>query len=138
VTLSPVARWIVGGAVTGELRWQRPDKSEAVQRFTVVADQHPLASAMGTGSLLLGLFALAYLESTARILRRGYRRPAARYTALPLGALLGLAVWTFISAMTVHELSLYIGIGSLVAGAVAASCALIATERASLAKRRTA
>jgi predicted Ser/Thr protein kinase len=138
VTLSPVARWIVGGAVTGELRWQRPDNAAAVQRFTVVADQHPLASAMGTGSLLLGLFALAYVESTARTLRRGYRRPAARYTALPLGALFGLAVWTFISVMTTHELSLLVGIVSAIAGAVAASCTLIATERASLAKRRTA
>jgi serine/threonine-protein kinase len=138
VTLSPVARWVVGGAVTGELRWQRPDKPEAVQKFTVVTDQHPLASAMGTGSLLLGLFALAYVESTARTLRRGYRRPAARYTALPLGALFGLAAWMFISVMTGHELSLYFGIGSGIAGAVAASCALIATERASRARRRTA
>jgi predicted Ser/Thr protein kinase len=138
ITLSPVSRWVVGGAVTGELRWLRPDNSQAVQRFTVVSDQHPLANAMGTGSLLLALFALAYLESNARTLRRGYRRPAARFTALPLGALLGLAVWTFISVMTVHELSLYVGIGSLVAGAVAASFAMIATERASLARRRTA
>lgn len=129
VTLPPVTRWLVGGTVTGELRWQRQDRPPAVQEFTLVSEQHPLASAMGTGSLLLGLFALAYVESNARTVRRGYRRPAARYTALPLGALFGLAAWMFISVMAGHELSLFFGIGCVIAGAVAASAALIATER---------
>jgi eukaryotic-like serine/threonine-protein kinase len=143
VKLPPVARWIVGGAVSGELRWKRQDRPPAVQEFTLVAEQHPLASAMGAGSLLLGLFALAYVESTARTVRRGYRRPAARYTVMPLGALFGIAAWLFISLMAGHELSLFFGIGCALAGAVSASAALIATERIAMQRaarvvRRTA
>jgi drug/metabolite transporter (DMT)-like permease len=41
----------------------------------------------------------------------------------------GTAVWLFISVMTGHELSLLVGIGCCLAGAVAAAGALIATER---------
>ncbi|MBP2325287.1 serine/threonine-protein kinase [Kibdelosporangium banguiense] len=130
VTLPPVARWIVGGTVSGEVSWQRESGLPAVQTFTVVVDQHPMASAMGTGSLLLGLFALAYVESTVRTLRRGYYRPAARYTALILGALFGIATWMLISVLSGNELSLYFGIACAAAGAVSASSAIIATERA--------
>ena len=138
VQMPALARWIVGGAVTGEVRWARPGQPDAVQEFTVFTQQYPLASAMGAGSLLLGLFALAYVESTVRTLRRGYRRPSARYTALPLGALFGLAVWTFVSVMTQHEPVLGYGLGCALAGAVAASCFVVATERSSRAARRTA
>jgi serine/threonine-protein kinase len=138
VEMPGIARWIVGGAVTGEVRWARPGQPDAVQEFTLITQQHPLASAMGTGSLLLGLFAVAYVESTVRTLRRGYRRPSARYTALPLGALFGLAVWMFVSVMTQHELSLVYGLGCGLAGAVAASCFVLATERSSRVARRRA
>jgi hypothetical protein len=137
VELPGLTRWLVGGAVTGEVRWTRPGEGEVVQEFTLLTQQHPLASAMGTGSLLLGLFALAYLESTVRTLRRGYRRPAARYTSLPLGALFGLATWLFISVMTGHEVSLGYGLGCALAGAIAACCLVLATERFVLAARRT-
>ncbi|MET0136622.1 MAG: serine/threonine protein kinase, partial [Kibdelosporangium sp.] len=62
---------------------------------------------------------------------RGHRRRSARYTALPLGALFGLAAWLFISVMTGHELSLLYGVGCGLAGALAASCFVVATERSS-------
>ncbi|SDM72712.1 serine/threonine-protein kinase [Allokutzneria albata] len=137
VEMPALARWIVGGAVTGEVRWERPGQQDAVQTFTVFTKQYPLASAMGAGSLVLGLFALAYVESTVRTLRRGYRRPSARYTALPLGALFGLALWTFVSVMTQHELALGYGLVCALAGAVAASCFVVATERSSHTARRT-
>ncbi|TCO55109.1 serine/threonine-protein kinase [Actinocrispum wychmicini] len=129
VEMPAITRWIVGGAVTGSVSWTEVDGSRVVQDFTLVTQQHPLASAMGTGSLLLALFALAYLESTMRTLRRGYRRPAARYTSSILGALFGLAAWLFVSVMAVHEPSLWYGIGCAVAGAVGASFAIAATER---------
>nr|WP_063779386.1 serine/threonine-protein kinase [Kibdelosporangium sp. MJ126-NF4]CEL22342.1 Serine/threonine protein kinase PrkC, regulator of stationary phase [Kibdelosporangium sp. MJ126-NF4]CTQ89197.1 Serine/threonine protein kinase PrkC, regulator of stationary phase [Kibdelosporangium sp. MJ126-NF4] len=139
ITMPPISRWIVGGTVTGELRWKPKDGGpEAVQTFTLHTEQHPLATLMGTGSLLLALFALAYLESTARTLRRGYRRPSARYSAGLLGALVGLAVWLFTSAMLGHELAMAFGIASVMAGAAGAVCLIIATERATLVARHRA
>ncbi|WP_086818914.1 serine/threonine-protein kinase [Allokutzneria sp. NRRL B-24872] len=129
VHMPALARWIVGGAVTAEVRWARPGQPDAVRQFTLLTQQYPLASAMGAGSLLLGLFALAYLESTMRTVRRGYRRPSARYTAIPLGALFGLAVWTFISVMSQHEPALPYGLACALAGALAAPCLVLATER---------
>lgn len=129
VEMPAIARWIVGGAVTGSVRWTQPGGTTVQQDFTLETQQHPLASAMGTGSLLLALFTLAYLESTMRTLRRGYRRPSARYTSSILGVLFGLAVWLFISVMAVHEPSLWYGVGCAVAGAIAASFAIVATER---------
>ncbi|MGX7825716.1 serine/threonine-protein kinase [Actinokineospora sp. 24-640] len=118
----PLLRWVVGGAATGEIT-----ADGRVHAFTVRTPQHPMASVMGAGSLLLALFALAYVESLARTLRRGYRRPAAPFAALPLGALFGAAVWLLVSALTAREPALAYGLGSAGAGAVAASALVLAT-----------
>ncbi|SDJ36253.1 serine/threonine protein kinase [Actinokineospora alba] len=123
MTPDPLMRWTVGGAATGEIKVG----DGPVQRFTVVSEQHPMASVMGSGSLLLGLFGLAYIESTMRTLRRGHRRPAAPFTALPLGALVGAAVWLLVSVLTTREPSLTYGIASAVVGALAASSLVLAT-----------
>ncbi|MBE1462465.1 serine/threonine-protein kinase [Kibdelosporangium phytohabitans] len=139
ITMPPISRWIVGGTVTGELRWTPKDGGpQGIQTFTLRTRQHPLATLMGTGSLLLALFAVAYLESTARTLRRGYRRPSARYSSGLLGALLGLAIWLFTSAMLGHELAMGFGVASVVAGAAGAVCLIVATERAILIARHRA
>jgi serine/threonine-protein kinase len=65
----------------------------AGQRFTVRPVQSPLLSAMGAGSVLLMMFALAYLESIMRsVRRRGRSRPGAwPLTAMPVGAAFGTA-----------------------------------------------
>ncbi|MFC7612530.1 serine/threonine-protein kinase [Actinokineospora soli] len=125
----PLLRWLVGGAATGEVV-----KDGAVQGFTLRTPQHPLASAMGAGSLLLGLFAVAYIESLARTLRRGHRRPAAPYAAFPLGALLGGAAWLLVSALNAHEPDPAYGIAAAAAGAVGAAALVLATAWA--ARRR--
>jgi eukaryotic-like serine/threonine-protein kinase len=119
---SPLLRWLVGGAATGELT-----KGGETQAFTVETRNHPLASVMGAGSVLLGLFAVAYIESLSRALRRGYRRPAAPVAALPLGALLGAAVWLLVCAVTAKEPDLAYGVAATAAGAVAAAALVLAT-----------
>ncbi|MGH3861730.1 serine/threonine-protein kinase [Actinokineospora sp.] len=127
-----IMRWTVGGAATGEITIG----DQPVQRFTVVSEPHPMASVMGSGSLLLGLFGLAYIESTMRTLRRGHRRPAAPFTALPLGALVGAAVWLLVSVLTTREPSLTYGIAAAAVGALAASSLVLATAWS--ARRRSA
>ncbi|MEU5266316.1 serine/threonine-protein kinase [Amycolatopsis sp. NPDC021455] len=124
LTLPGIARWIVGGAVTADVR-----TGVSTQTFTLLTSQHPLASAMGAGSLILGLFALAYLESGLRTIRNGHRWRGAAVGAPVLGILFGAAVWLCVSVLRVHEPSPGFGAGCAVAGAVAAGLVVAAARR---------
>ncbi|MFD5094391.1 serine/threonine-protein kinase [Amycolatopsis thailandensis] len=109
-----LTRWIVGGAVTATVT-----TDGVPQSFTVVTRQHPLASALGAGSLILALFALAYLESGLRTLRNGHRWRGALVGGPVLGLLFGATVWLCVSALRVHEPAVAFGVGCAIAGAVA-------------------
>jgi len=124
VEFPALTRWIVGGAVTATVRAEG-----APQTFTLLTQQHPLASAMGAGSLILALFALAYLESGLRTIRNGYRWRGALVAGPILGVLFGAAVWLCVSVLRIHEPSPLFGAGCAVAGAVAAGCVVAATRR---------
>jgi serine/threonine-protein kinase len=124
LTLPGIARWIVGGAVTAEVR-----TGPSTQTFTLLTSQHPLASAMGAGSLILALFALAYLESGLRTIRNGHRWRGAAVGGPVLGLLFGAAVWLCVSVLRVHEPSPGFGAGCAVAGAVAAGLIVSAARR---------
>jgi serine/threonine-protein kinase len=124
LTLPGIARWIVGGAVTAEVR-----TGASTHTFTLLTSQHPLASAMGAGSLILALFALAYLESGLRTLRNGHRWRGSAVGGPVLGLLFGAALWLCISVLRVHEPSPGFGAGCAVAGAVAAGLVVAAARR---------
>ncbi|WIX84980.1 serine/threonine-protein kinase [Amycolatopsis sp. DG1A-15b] len=124
LTLPGIARWIVGGAVTAEVR-----TGSSTQTFTLITSQHPLASALGAGSLILALFALAYLESGLRTIRNGHRWRGAAAGGPVLGLLFGAAVWLCVSVLRVHEPSPGFGAGCAVAGAVAAGLVVAAARR---------
>ncbi|SFW69349.1 serine/threonine-protein kinase [Amycolatopsis australiensis] len=124
LTLPAIARWIVGGAVTATVR-----TGPVTQTFTLLTSQNPLASAMGAGSLILALFALAYLESGLRTIRNGHRWRGASAGAPLLGLLFGAAVWLCLSVLRVHEPSPGFGAGCAVAGAVAAGLVVAASRR---------
>lgn len=119
-----ITRWIVGGAVTATLR-----TDTGTQTFTLLTRQHPLASAMGAGSLILALFALAYLESGLRTIRNGYRWRGALLAGPVLGLLFGTAVWLCVSALRAHEPSPAFGAGCAVAGGLAADLVVLAARR---------
>ncbi|MER7864324.1 serine/threonine-protein kinase [Amycolatopsis japonica] len=109
-----LTRWIAGGAVTATLT------ADGVPRtFTVVTEQHPLASALGAGSLILALFALAYLESGLRTIRNGHRWRGALVGGPVLGLLFGATAWLCVSVLRVHEPAVLFGVGCSIAGAVA-------------------
>jgi serine/threonine-protein kinase len=129
VQLSSVARWIVGGAVTGELTLSRPGQPATVAQFTLDTKQAPIASAMGAGGLLLTLFAAAYIESTLRALRRGHRLRGAPVTAAVQGALFGASLWLLISVLIRHEPAGSFGVGCAVAGAIAGIGIVLGTQR---------
>lgn len=124
LTLPALARWIVGGAVTATVQ-----TGPVTQTFTLLTSQHPLASAMGAGTLILALFALAYLESGLRTIRNGHRWRGATVGGPVLGLLFGAAVWLCVSVLRVHEPSPGFGAGCAVAGAVAAGLVVAAARR---------
>ena len=99
------------------------------QTFTLRTSQHPLASAMGAGGLILALFALAYLESVLRTVRTGHRGRGALVAGPVLGVLFGAAAWLCVSVLRVHEPAPAFGVGCALAGAVAAGCVVAAARR---------
>ncbi|MFC0432836.1 serine/threonine-protein kinase [Kutzneria buriramensis] len=123
VQFPALTRWLVGGTVTGKLT-----TVTGSQEFPAQAQQFPLASAMGAGSLLACLFALAYLESMLRTVRRGRGGVGTFVGAVPLGALLGSGVWLLVAVLTEHEPSLPYGIGCAVTGVIAAMAAVWTTS----------
>ncbi|MEU8637555.1 serine/threonine-protein kinase [Amycolatopsis sp. NPDC048633] len=124
LTLPAIARWVVGGAVTATVR-----TGPVTQTFTLRTSQHPLASAMGAGSLILALFALAYLESGLRTIRNGHRWRGASVGGPVLGLLFGAVAWLCVSVLRVHEPSPGFGAGCAVAGALAAGLVVAAARR---------
>jgi serine/threonine-protein kinase len=116
-------RWIVGGVVSAQV--DGPDGY-----FLLGSDRTPWLSIMGTGSALLLLFTLAYLESNMRALRRRQTGLAAVVASVPLGFGLGLAVWMLVSVLLKHEPMFQIGVICGLFGLVAAVSAAVASRRA--------
>lgn len=123
LTFPGLARWIVGGAVTATVL-----ADGRSQTFTLLTRQHPLASALGAGSLILALFALAYLESGLRTIRNGHRRRSALVAGPVLGLLFGATAWLCVSVLRVHEPAPLFGAGCAAAGAVAAGFVVAAAR----------
>lgn len=124
------ARWVAGGAVTAEVALLTAGGEALVdEQFTVRPDRAPLLSIMGGGSVLLMLFALAYLESVGRSLRRGRRRHTGPVLAAPIGALFGVGPWLLISVLTRQEPAVEAGIACALAGAVAGVATALAFRR---------
>lgn len=124
LTLPAIARWVVGGAVTATVQ-----TGPVTQTFTLLTSQHPLASAMGAGSLILALFALAYLESGLRTIRNGHRWRGAAVGGPVLGLLFGAVAWLCVCVLWVHEPAPGFGAGCAVAGAIAAGLVVAAARR---------
>ena len=93
---------------------------------------HPMISIMGAGSAVLLLFALAYLESILRSLRRRGAGTAAVVAAAPLGFALGVAVWLLPSVLLRHTPDLWPALVCGGLGVAAAVCTAVATRRSAL------
>jgi serine/threonine-protein kinase len=133
-TASPLAfelpgasRWIVGGAAVATVTADGKSADYSLRPVT-----HPMISIMGAGSAVLLLFALAYLESILRSLRRRQVGTAAVVVAAPLGFALGVAVWLLPSVLLRHTPDLWPALvcGGLGVGAVV--CTAVATRRSAL------
>ncbi|MBB5804423.1 serine/threonine-protein kinase [Saccharothrix ecbatanensis] len=125
--LPGATRWIVGGAAVATVT--ADGKS---QEYSLQPDTHPLISIMGAGSVVLLLFALAYLESILRSLRRRQAGTGAVIVAAPLGFALGVAVWLLPSVLLRHTPDVWPALVCGGLGVAAAVCTAVATRRAAL------
>ncbi|GAB3010084.1 serine/threonine-protein kinase [Saccharothrix stipae] len=125
--LPGASRWIVGGAVVATVTADGKSTDYSLQPLT-----HPLISIMGAGGVVLLLFALAYLESILRSLRRHQAGPAAVIAAAPLGFGLGVAVWLLPSVLLRHTPDLWPALVCGGLGVAAAVCTAVATRRSAL------
>ncbi len=128
VTAPPLTRWLAGGAVAGRVTLSRPNGLTSVQDVTIEPQQTPLASAMGAGGVLAALFALAYLESTRRLLRSGDHPRSAMVAAAALGAVFGLGVWLAVATLSRHVPAVAAGLCCVLLGVTAAVTAALATR----------
>jgi serine/threonine-protein kinase len=120
VTFPAITRWLVGGTVTGRLQ-----STAGVQEFPAVAQQFPLASLMGLGSLLATVLSVLFLWRTVQ---RGRAQPGTFVRVAGLGALFGVGAWLLVAVLTGDEPSPLYGIGCAIVGAVAAVATMRATS----------
>jgi len=125
----PLARWLAGGAVTGEVQLVQDGAPVASQRFTVRPAQNPLLSAMGAGSVLLLMFTLAYLESILRSVRRRQLRRSGPVLAAPVGAVFAAAAGLLGFVLTRTEPLVAVLLAAAALGAAAAAFATVARSR---------
>jgi serine/threonine-protein kinase len=134
VNLRSWTRWVAGGAVRGRLELvpaagPTDAAPAAATEITIQPVQAPYVTAMGTGALLLLLFAVAYMESVLRALRHGERAATGPFAAGAVGALLGFAALLTASAFTRREPSLPVAVGCAVLTAAAGVAAAVAARR---------
>ncbi|XVS62474.1 serine/threonine-protein kinase [Actinosynnema sp. CA-299493] len=125
--LPGASRWIVGGAAVATVTADGRSTAYSLRPVT-----HPMISIMGAGSAVLLLFALAYLESVVRSLRRRQAGTGAVVVAGPLGFVLGVAAWLLPSVLLRHTPDLWPALVCGGLGVVAAVCAAVAARRSAL------
>jgi serine/threonine-protein kinase len=113
--LEPPNPYIVAGRMTGELRISDGSDTTASFRFGMRSTQSAATTAFAGGVLFLALFAIAYIESFTRTLRRGRNQISAR-VGLPIAA--GALAVAMVGAI-------WIVVGREPTAATLVSCALI-------------
>jgi Protein kinase domain len=96
----PLNPYLIAGRVTAELTVMQGGNVIATQRFAVESTQSPYTTALAVVTVVVALFAAAYVESYLRTLRRGNGRGAAT-AGLALSAA-ALAVATVAAAWIVR------------------------------------
>ncbi len=125
--LEPPNPYILAGSTTAELRVMNGDDTTASFRFGVRSTQSAFTTAFAGAVLFLALFAVAYIESFTRMLRRGRNQMSAKIgipiAAAVLAVALVGAIWVVVGREpTIATLigCALIGAGAGVSGSIAA------------------
>jgi hypothetical protein len=82
---APINPYVLAGRTTGELTVLNGETATATYRFGVRTTQPAMTTAVAVGTVVLALFAAAFIESYIRVLRRGRSRFSGSF-GLPLSA----------------------------------------------------
>ncbi|WP_102146045.1 serine/threonine-protein kinase [Mycobacterium hubeiense] len=126
---SPVNPYVLAGNVTAELRVLSGETPTATYRFGIRTTQPGLTTAVAVATVVLTLFAAAYVESYIRVLRRGRSRFSGSF-GLPLSAAaLAVAVVAAVWILLGREPTMATVIGCAAAAAAAGIAATIGAMR---------
>ena len=127
--LEPPNPYIVAGRMTGELRISDGSDTTASFRFGMRSTQSAATTALAGGVAFLALFAVAYIESYTRTLRRGRNQISAR-VGLPIAAAaLAVAMVGAVWIVVGREPTVATLVGCAVIGAAAGVSGTIAAVR---------
>jgi serine/threonine-protein kinase len=126
---APVNPYIVAGRMTGVLALSSPEGPTTTYRFGMRSTQSAMTTALGVATVLLALFAAAYIESYIRALRRARSRLSGSF-GLPLcAAALAVAVVSAVWILLGREPTVATLIGSAVLAAGGGVAATIGAMR---------
>jgi hypothetical protein len=120
----PVSPYLLAGRLTAELVVHEGESSAASYRFPIRTTQSPLTTALAVGIVVLALFAVAYVESYIRTLRRGRSRVSGSFGLTLSAAALGVAAVGAVWVLMGREPTIATIIGC---GIVAAAAGIAAT-----------
>lgn len=131
----PVHPLVLAGRLTGIVTVMRADVPTATYRFTFQSRQPAYTTAFAISTLVLGLFALGFLESGLRALRHARRRAGALVTVVVSAASLAVVGLTAVWILTGRQPSTEALLGSAELAAASGVALSIAVGRAGRAKR---
>jgi serine/threonine-protein kinase len=125
----PINPYVLAGNLTGELSVLAGETPTAAYRFGIRTTQPALTTAAAVATVVLALFAAAYVESYIRVLRRGRSRFSGSF-GLPLSAAaLAVAVVGAVWVLLGREPTIATLIGSVALAAAAGVAATIGAMR---------
>lgn len=136
---SPVHPFVLAGNLTGIVTVLRGDVPSATYRFSFRTHQSALTTGFAISTVIVGLFALGFLESALRALRQARSRTGATVTVVISTASLAVVGLTAVWLLTGRQPSTEALLGSTelaAASGVALSIAVARAGRANRGRRR--
>ena len=121
---APVNPYLLAGRLTAELVVHKGESSVSTYRFAIRTKQSALTTGLAVGVVVLALFAVAYIESYIRTLRRGRSRVSGSFGLTLSAAALGVAAVGAVWVLMGREPTIATLIGC---GIIAAAAGIAAT-----------
>lgn len=126
---APVNRYVLAGALTGQLVIKQGETITATQYFAIRTTQPAYTTALAVGVVVLALFAAAYVESYIRALRRGRNRVSGSFGLPFSAAVLSVAMVGAVWVVLGREPTIATVIGCAVVAGAAGIAATVGSMR---------
>jgi predicted lysophospholipase L1 biosynthesis ABC-type transport system permease subunit len=121
---APVNPYLLTGRLTAELVVHKGESSSSTYRFAIRTKQSALTTGLAVGVVVLALFAVAYIESYIRTLRRGRSQVSGSFGLTLSAAAVGVAAVGAVWVLMGREPTIATLIGC---GIIAAAAGVAAT-----------